>query len=139
MSDTFDIFVGNEKKGIFHDTNPCIIDTDHECINTLNSLKKDLILSDSELDLVNQCIDTAKASPEDDVVFGPGEIIELGLMATRHPSKVYEIMACFHHLLYSVECEGDLPPNIFLNVASAYGSLSSLIRNDSSEDIVASD
>lgn len=127
--ETLDIFAAGKKVGEAFDRNPVVVDTDDECRALLMKLKAELKLSSDELGLLDSCIAVVSAEDGDDVIFGPGEIIQLALFAESHPNYATEIMACSHHLSESVDCEGDLPPGIYLTAAGAYGSLSDIMTN----------
>jgi len=125
--ETFDVLVDGMKKGEAYDVNPIVINSDIECKQCLETLKKTLILSKEELKLLDSCLAVVSAKDGDSVPFGPGEIISLSELAIKHQDKLNEIMACSHHLSESIDCEGDLPPNIFISTAEVYGALSDIL------------
>ena len=122
-SNTLDIVVDGEKKGFAYDVNPISVDTDEECKKLLCLLKETLDLTPEQVQLIEQCLTVVTSAVDNEVPFGPGEIFELGRLALAFPESANEIIACSHHLCASVECEGDLPPNIYLELAQAYGAL----------------
>lgn len=124
---TFDVMVKGEKKGTAFDINPVEITTDEKCKSQLEFLKSKLTLSDAQSTLFDLCIDVVSAKVGDDLSFGPGEIVELSEFAQANPEFAPEIMACVQHLNESVDCMGDLPPNVFLDAALAYGGLSNVM------------
>lgn len=126
-SDTFDVMIKGEKKGQAFDVNPVEVTTDAQCKDLLEKLKKKLSLTDSQLSLVDLCISVVSANDGDDVHFGPGEVVALSELAQSHPDCATEIMACTHHITESVDCDGELPPNIYLEAALAYGELSNVM------------
>lgn len=127
QSGTFDILVNGKKRGFAYDSNPVVINTDHECKECLLRLKSTLDLSNDELELIDTCINVVSSKDGDEVLFGPGEIVLLSLLAEANPSKAPEIMACSHHLSESVDCDGDLPPGIFAGAADAHAALAALM------------
>jgi hypothetical protein len=137
--ETLDILAAGKKIGEAFDRNPVSVNTDDECKNLLMKLKADLKLSSDELGLLDSCIAVVSAEDGDDVIFGPGEIVQLALFAENHPDHVTEIMACSHHLSESVDCDGDLPPGIYLSAAGAYGSLSDIMTRALKSGSITSD
>lgn len=126
-SGTFDIMVKGEKTGIAFDVNPVDIKTDEECKTMIEALRKKLVLTKADESLLECCLSVLSAKDGDDIHFGPGEIIGLSELAQRNPSVAHEIMACSTHLSESVDCEGELPPNFYLQAALAYGGLSNIM------------
>lgn len=118
-----DIFVGGEKQREVHDRNPVLITTDRDCERTLLKLKNALSLTNEESQLIDRCLATTCAKVGDDIPFGPGEIFELAQLAMANPDYTNEIMACSEHLSLSLDCDGDLPDNIFLMLADAHAEL----------------
>lgn len=126
-STTFDVMVKGEKKGEAFDVNPIYVSTDEQCKARLETLKSKLTLTDSQVSLLDLCLAVVSAKDGDTVAFGPGEIIALSELAQSHPDSAAEIMACSHHLTASVDYDGELPPNIYLEAALAYGELSNIM------------
>lgn len=126
-SNVLDILKNGEKVGESYDSNPVIIDNDSECLECLNTLKKTLKLDADDLSLIDKCISVVTSKEGEDILFGPGEIIALSNLAAKFPDKATQLMACSHHLSESIEFEGELPPNIYLKTANAFGSLSTLL------------
>lgn len=127
MAATIDVLVGTEKKGVAFDVNPVEVSTDAQCKELLLKLGRKLKLTSEQRDLLDQCITVVSAKDGDDVSFGPGEIFGLSELAVANPTFAPELMACSQHLSESVDCEGELPPDIFLQAAAAYGSLSNVM------------
>lgn len=134
---TFDIEVAGKKTGEAFDVNPVVIETDEQCKVVLLKLKQFLSLTEQETALLDSCLVTVSAEVGDDISFGPKEILELSILAQKYPDSATEIVACSQHLCASVECDGDLPPNIFAMMASAHGSLAAALGNgnDNEDDL----
>ena len=124
---SFDVMVKGEKKGVAFDTNPCVVETDEQCLKELEQLLKDLPLTETEAKLIKQCMSVATADDDEDVLFGPGELLDLAVLTGKYPDKVTQILACSNHLLGSIDCEGDMPDGIFLKMADMHGELGSLM------------
>lgn len=123
----FDVMVKGEKKCQAFDVNPVVISTDEQCKFLLEQLKNKLTLTDSQASLLDLCLAVVSAQDGDNVEFGPGEIVGLSELAQCYPDSATEIMACSHHLTESVDCDGELPSNIYLEAALAYGELSNIM------------
>jgi len=126
-SDIFDVLINGKKVAEAFDANPLYIETDDSCREYLLSIKEDLPLTKSEIDLIDQSLLTLSANNGDDVVFGPVEIIEFGSLAEKYPSHTSEILACSHYLTESVDCEGEIPQGIFVTLAQAHGALANML------------
>lgn len=124
----FDVLVAGNKVGEAFDVNPIFVEDDSTCKELLIRIKHELPLKDTEIALIDTCITVVSAKDDDDVLFGPGEICELGELAKTYPSHVKEILACSHHISESVDCEGDLPDGIFAGLASAHAALGDLLE-----------
>jgi len=111
---TFDIILEGKRVGKVFNVNPICIETDKECRVVLTSLKEKTIFSESERELLDQCLLVVSASNGDDLNFGPGEIIAIGDMAQAHPEYLHELMACSTHLSDSIDYQGDIPSDILL-------------------------
>lgn len=131
---TLDIIEDGEKTGFAYDVNPISVDTDEECKKLLCTLKDTLTLTPAQVQLIEQCLTVVTSAVDNEVPFGPGEIFELGKLALAFPDSANEIIACSHHLCASVDCEGDLPPNIYLELAQAYGVLGDMAKQGNGED-----
>lgn len=131
---TFDIIVNGEKKGIAYDSNPITVDTDEQCKIMLTNLRDKLKLSAEQLQLIEQCISVTLAGSGEDIPFGPGEIVDLSLLAMSFPESANEIMACSHHLCESMDCDGELPIGIFSNLAQAHGFLGNALNGNLDDD-----
>lgn len=110
---------------------PVTLGSDAECKELLEKIKSTLTLNDEESHLIDGCILVLEAVDGDDVHFGPGEILELALLASKNNSMSTEILACSQFLVESVDCEGEIPPGFFLKVALAYGSLNDIMASGS--------
>ena len=126
---TFDVLVKGNKVGFAYDVNPLVIERDEECKSYLEALKKELDFSDEEKSLIDVCLAVVSAKDGDDVTFGPVEIVALGDLAGKYPSKMKEIMACSHHLTQSTECSGDLPSGFYAIAADAHGALAEIMSS----------
>lgn len=132
---TLDVMVGSEKQGIAYDVNPVYIQTDEQCKEALEKLKRDLTLTSNESTLLDCCISVVSASDGDDVSFGPSEILDLAHLADINPKWAPEILACLEHLSASVLCEGSLPSEIYIMAAGAHADLGEIRELKSLEDL----
>jgi hypothetical protein len=126
---TFDILVGLDKKGVAHDSNPIVVTTDEQCRILLNDLKNKISFTKKELKFINNCIKIVSSTDGDDIQFGPMDIVRFSSLANKYINESYEIMACAHHITESVDFEGDLPPDMNLQAALAFASLSDVMLN----------
>lgn len=121
-----DILVEGKKVGQLNDVNPIYIDSDLECQNMLVQLRS--ILPMIEHTLINKCLIVTTSTDGDTVEFGPLEIVELTVLASKYPEKHNEIMACADHLLKSIDYEGELPENCYLAAAALHADLAKVIE-----------
>jgi len=124
---TLDVMVKGEKKGVAYNVNPVNLTTDSECKDLINKLKSELSLTPEQSALLDSCVSVLDATDNDVVHFGPGEILELSVLAQQNLTHSAEILACSQYISECVDCEGELPPNIFLNAAKAYGALTDVM------------
>lgn len=124
----FDVLVSGNKVGEAFDINPISIEDDSTCKQFLTRIKHELPLKETEIELINTCITVVSAKDDDDVLFGPREICELGELAKAYPSHVKEILACSHHISESVDCDGDLPDGIFAALAAGHAALAHVLE-----------
>lgn len=117
------------------DVLPFDVNTDAECHLYLDELKRDMILTDDEKELLEKCLSVVTSNDGDDIQFGPGEIIELSMMATLHPDKAHKIMACSHHLSESVEYFGEIPEEM----SQMFNMMSDKTMNNLMMDVSDSD
>jgi hypothetical protein len=123
---SFDIMVNGKKVGETFDFNPIVIETDDSCREFFLDIKENLPLSESEIELIDGCMEVLLANIDDDVLFGPKEILELESLAEKYPSHTSKILACSHYLMESVDCDGEIPQGIFAELARAHGALGDL-------------
>lgn len=119
----YDIKVGDEKVGEVPNRNQVVIETDKECAKVLKQLRKLKNLKASENRLLKRCMKAARASDEDDIDFGPVDFFNLTIMALNHPEISQELMAISHHILSSIDMEGEVPPEAMLKMAALHGEL----------------
>lgn len=124
----FDIMNNGKKTGIAFNVNPVVVTSDDECCTLLTKFMQDHPdLSTDEKQLLTNCIGVTKASDDDDVSFGPAEILFLSQLAQTYPEHANDLVACSHFLTNNVDCEGELPPGLFLGLADAHGELSNML------------
>jgi hypothetical protein len=124
----FDVKVGDKVIGQSFDRNPVVYESDTECRAAIVVLQKDLTLSKKETKVLKNCLTVVDAEDGDDIPFGPEEIMGLANLAMKHPSRTHEIMAISHHLCHSADMEGELPTDIFLDMAKLHGQMGDLIH-----------
>lgn len=128
-SKTFDVMVDGEKKGVAYDTNPVCIETDDQCRKCLTDLKDKLDLTEEESHLLDLCLKVIDAKDDDIMEFGLGEIVQLAELAEKHFSEAHNITACSLYLFNSIEFEGEVPENIFLNMYDSHKKLGDIYDN----------
>lgn len=109
-----------------------VIDTDEKCIKVLNEFaeRNSSRLGSEDLALLQKCCNTCTASVDDDVDFGPADFVKLGFMSTQFPADTDMLMACMHHILHSLDFDGDeLPPDFNLYAALAHRALGDAYHN----------
>lgn len=128
----FNIVRGGEVVGVVEDVNPIDIQTDEECELCLMAIKADLDLSPEEQELIDSCIDVVKAVIGEELHYGPAEILGLTELASKYPSKRNEILACSNHLNHSLDYDGDVPPDIYLDLFKAHATLGNVLTLNNS-------
>ena len=119
----FDVLEQGKKIGEFFDINPIEIDDDETCELYLLRIKNELPLKEKDVELIDRCLSAVLAKVDDDISFGPEEIVLLGTLAMSYPSHAHEILACSLHITESLDCEIDVPPGLFASLALAHGAL----------------
>lgn len=127
--DTFDVLVGGVKKGEAMNKNPVVIGSDISCCAQLRVLDSTLPLTPGEKELIAQCMAVVSAKEGEDVSFGPMEILALGDMAQKYPTHTNEIIACSNHLSNSIEFDGDIPAEFYLQALGAHGTLADILSS----------
>jgi hypothetical protein len=110
-----------------------VINTDDECRECLENLRATMILSEEHIALLDACILVVSAKDDDNLLFGPPEIMGLFELAMAYPTRSNEITACTHHLVESIECDGDFPPDshlVFEATQTALSNMMSVITSD---------
>lgn len=95
----------------YSDPNPIKVNTDAECVEMLTSLMVELPLNDMEKELIRSCLNVVMAKPDDDLKFGPCDLIELSLLAKNHSSRANGIQACSYHIYNSIDIVNNLTDN----------------------------
>ncbi len=143
MADTFDIFIKGEKKGVVTDNNSSIvIESNEECEAILTLLLKNISLNDKSRNLLEKCIKVNAADIGEEINFGPGEILDLSMIAMNYPEISNEVLAVNHYLMENISFEGTIPPNFFMQMADIHTTLSSVFSdalNRKDNDISDSD
>lgn len=127
-NNVFDVLVAGKKVGEAFDVNPVVINDDFTCKECLLNLKEDLPLTETEVELIDKCINVVSSKDDDDVVFGPEEVCDLGDLAQSYPSHMNEILACSHHITESIDFDGEIPFGIYGVLASSYAELGNVLE-----------
>lgn len=130
---SFEIKKGTQALGTFADVNPVVINSDEECLSVLKTITDKIgNFSEEEKTILDICVETAKAAVEDDIKYGPNEMLGLANMAMAHPDLANELTAVMEFLTQSVENEVDADTlgDYFSNMFLAHLSLSKPLARD---------
>jgi hypothetical protein len=78
------------------------VDTDKECVKVLHQIRASPNLSKRELALIDLCLNTIATPIGGTIAYGPGEVLEMLHMAESHQDLRFEIRACSHHIMHSL-------------------------------------
>ncbi len=131
---TLDILRDGVKIGEAPDSLPECFEDDEECIEFLKELKNLLGLPTKYNQTIDNCMAVLTEKLDEEVQFGPVEILRLAELAFRYPHHGTKIMSAVQYLSNSVEFFGELPPNIFAQLGSAYALLGSLPNKPNNDD-----
>lgn len=122
----FNLYVKGEPLDL---DNPIVINNDSECLSCLQELKKKMDLTEKEVNLLDFCVKVLSSDIGSQVAFGLMEILGLGELALKHPEFGNEIIACSHHLVHSLDFEGEenLPSSFYSKAVDAYEALGDIL------------
>lgn len=132
-----DILSDGVKVGEVPDSLPEYFEDDGECIAFLKELKNLLGLPAKYSQTIDNCVAVLTEKLDEEVQFGPVEILQLAELAFRYPHHGTKIMSAVHYLSNSVEFFGELPEGIYAQLGGIYALLGSLPNkpvNDGDED-----
>jgi len=124
--ETLDILRDGAKIGEAPDSLPEFFENDEACIEFLKELKNMFELPAKYDQTIDNCVAVLTEKLDEEVQFGPVEILRLAELAFRYPQRGTKIMSAVQYLSNSVEFFGELPPNIFAELGSVYALLGSL-------------
>ena len=125
----FDILNNGNKVSEVEDYNPITIDSESECCEILTRIKDELYLTDSELELLQNCQNVLSAKTDDDITFSISDLLDLEILAQNHPTHSNEILACSQFIMECVEFCGEIPNDFYLRAAEAHGVLGDMLCN----------
>ena len=132
-----DIVHNGQKVGTIVDGIPDVFADDGECRDFLNELRTLKDLKPKHLKTLDNCVAVVTKNENEELNFGPGDILVLTELAFRHPDKSTRIMSCLQYLTNCVDFIGAIPEGFYGEVANAFaylGSLPNKVDNDRDED-----
>lgn len=141
-----DVMRGDEKIGQVWDGVAPIVNSDAECVASLQRMASELPLTPKQQQLIQRCMDVINSEEGDEFVFGIREILGLSKLALAFPEHSEILIACSHHITASLEFgTEEVPDNFFAIMAKLYGTMGNIFmpgensEEDSEEDTPFSD
>ena len=138
QTQAFTITSSDNAKLDYVETVDDVVDTDEKCVKVLNEFaeRNSSQLDAEALALLQKCCNACNASVDDDVDFGPADFVQLGFLAVKFPADNMMMMACMHHILHSLDFEGDeLPPDFNRYAALAHKALGDAYNNSDDAEV----
>lgn len=132
-----DLLRDGVKVGDVPDSVPVIFKDDKDCADFLNKLNNLEGLPDKYRLTIESCLTVLSSENDTEMDFGPLQILRMAELSFRYPAEGSMIMSAVQYLLGYIDFVGELPPNIFADLGSAYGLLGSIINKseDDSDDL----
>lgn len=135
-----DVLHNGVKIGNTPDSVPVAFEDDKACVDFLNELKTFDGLPNKYKRTIENCLTVVSSDNDTELDFGPLQILQMAELAFRYPASGPKIMSVVQYLLGCVDFSGTLPPNIFADLGSTFGSLGSIINkplddNDDNADL----
>ncbi len=137
---SFVIKNGSEEIGSFPDINPVSITTDEECLACVEDLLDRVTTwSEEETQVLKACKAVCLAKEDDDVEFGPVQLLAIVNMAMSHPNVANELASIMVHMSETVDNELERPPEWNLLMLKTYSSIGKPMTRDPNAEVVSDD
>lgn len=128
-----DILHNGAKIGVVPDVVPDEFDTDDECRSFIIELKALPSLSAKHNKTLDCCLLILEQDNDQEITFGPSDILVLSELAFRIPTQGIRIMSLLQYLMSCLDFVGTVPDGFYADVGSAYGYLGSIIGKDDAD------